>query len=230
MDLLKKLPLTYTGELHQVCLVNFSVEKEEVLPYLPEGLQLRDYHGRALISLVNVQLRNMRPDFLPKALHFNYQHIGFRLLLDDARYSNGTAKGIYFLRSFTDKPLLVQGGSWFTNYKLEKASLTNEAGAFELRQHDHFLRYRLSESKPLQVNEELQQLVGALDRAYSYIGKELVRVQIMRERWPIEWVTCEGFETNFFQTARFEGAFRVREVIPYQWLPAKAVTVCASSY
>ena len=230
MDLLKKLPLTYTGELHQVCLVNFSVEKEEVLPYLPEGLQLRDYHGRALISLVNVQLRNMRPDFLPKALHFNYQHIGFRLLLDDAQFNDGTAKGIYFLRSFTDKALLVQGGSWFTNYKLEKATLKNEAGAFELRQQNHFLRYRLHDAKPPQVNGELLQMVGALDRAYSFIGKQLVKVQIMRERWPMEEVTCEGFETNFFKTARFEGAFRVREVIPYQWLPFKPVTPCALSY
>lgn len=230
MDMLKKLPLRYVGELHEVRLINFSVEKEEVLPFLPDGLQIRDFHGRALISMVNVKLRNMRPSFLPKALHFDYQHIGFRLLVDDARYNGGEAKGIYFLRSFTNKTLMVQGGSWLTNYRLEKAKLTEAGDAFELRQGEKYLRYRLRDEQPAAGKEELYQLVGALDRAYSYIGDELVRVQIMRERWPIEWAHCEGFETNFFRTARQEGAFQVRDVIHYQWLPPKPVTSCALSY
>ncbi|WP_189564759.1 DUF2071 domain-containing protein [Pontibacter akesuensis] len=224
--MLKKLPIKYVGELHQVRLINFSVDKEEVLPYLPEGLEVRDYNGRALISMVNVKLRNMRPDFMPKALHFDYQHIGFRLLIDDALYSDGAAKGIFFLRSFTEKELMVQGGSWFTNYKLEKASITNAGDTFELRQGSSYLNYKLGDEAQPKANPELKEMVGALDRAYSYIDKELVRVRIMRERWPIEWVTCTGFETNFFQTARFEGAFQVRGMIPYQWLPPKPVATC----
>ena len=32
MDRLKKIPLSYVGELHQVRLINFSVDKAEVLP------------------------------------------------------------------------------------------------------------------------------------------------------------------------------------------------------
>ena len=226
MEILKKLPIKYVGELHQVRLINFSVEKEEALPYLPQGLKVRDYHGRALISMVNVKLRNMRPDFLPKPLHFDYQHIGFRLLIDDAPYSDGAAKGIYFLRSFTDKALMVQGGSWLTNYKLEKATIKSSGNNFELRQGSNYLKYALQDKTPPHLNPELKEVVGALDRAYSYIDKELVRVQIMRERWPIEWVTCEGFDTNYFKTARFEGAFQVREVIHYQWLPPKPIASC----
>lgn len=228
--MLKRLPIKYVGELHEVRLINFSVEKEEILPLLPEGLQARDFKGRALISMVNVKLRNMRPSFMPAALHFDYQHIGFRLLVDDSKYNDGTAKGIYFLRSFTDKQLMVQGGSWFTNYNLEKACLEEHGNAFQLTQNDKFLKYKLLDEQPVQVNEELKQMVGALDRAYSFIGDELMRVKIMRERWPIEWISCEDFETNFFKTARLEGAFQVREVIHYEWLPPKPVTVCELSY
>lgn len=227
MDILKKLPLRYVGELHQVRLINFSVEKAEVLPYLPQGLPIRDFHGRALISMVNVKLRCMRPSFLPKPLHFDYQHIGFRLLVDDAGYNGGAAKGIYFLRSFTNRALMVQGGSWLTNYKLEKAELEEKGITFELRKGKNYLRYQLQEEKPVTGKEELYQMVGALDKAYSYIGDELMRVQIMRERWPIEWINCEGFETNFFRTAHFEGAFQVRDVIHYQWLPPQPVVPCA---
>lgn len=225
MEMLKKLPINYVGELHQVQLINFSVDMQEVLPGLPPGLQVRDFQGRALISLVNVQLRNMQPGFLPQALHFNYQHIGFRLLVDDSHFNAGQAKGIFFLRSFTNKALMVQAGRLLTNYRLEKAVLDNRKGGFELRQQDRFLRYQLKEEKPAQVNENLKQVVGALDRAYSSIGDQLVRVQIMRECWPIRPVNCENFETNFFETARFEGAFQVEEVIPYKWLPPQPVVL-----
>ncbi len=225
--MLKKLPIRYVGELHQVRLINFSVEKEEVLPYLPKDLKVRDYHGRALISLVNVKLRNMRPSFAPKLLHFDYQHIGFRLLVDDAPYSGGAARGIYFLRSFTDKALIVQGGRYLTNYRLEKALITNTENRFELRQGETYLTYTLHEDRPQKVRPALQEMIGALDRAYSHIDGQLVRVRIMRERWPIEWMSCEGFETSYFQTARFEGAFQVRDVIHYQWLPPMPVVPCA---
>ena len=219
MDILKKIPIKYVGELHEVRLINFSVEKDEVLPLVPDGLKVRDFKGRALISMVNVKLRNMRPSFLPKAMHFDYQHIGFRLLIDDSQHNEGPARGIHFLRSFTDNTLMVFGGGVFTNYNLEEASISDYGQTFELRQYQNYLQYNLLDKTPPVVDEELMRMVGALDRAYSFIDGELVKVQIMRERWPIEWITCESFKTNYFHSARFEGAFQVREVIHYEWLP-----------
>jgi hypothetical protein len=53
-------------------------------------------------------------------------------------------------------------------------------------------------------------------------------VQIMREKWPIEWVKCTHFETDFFKTARLEGAFKVKEMIDYEWLPVHKVHTLAS--
>jgi hypothetical protein len=76
MSLLKRLPIRYTGCLHGVQLVNFTVERREVEPLVPWKLRIRDVgEGRALISLVNVELRGMHPHFLPEALHFGYRHV-----------------------------------------------------------------------------------------------------------------------------------------------------------
>jgi hypothetical protein len=230
MDFLKKIPIRYTGELHQVRLINFSVDKEEVMPWVPEGIQIRDYKGRALISMVNVKLRNMKPGFLPDALSFNYQHIGFRLLIDDAAYSQGMQKGIYFIRSFTDKVLMALGGSLLTNYKLEKADINDSFDGFCLKQGNQFLKYRFTAKPEYQLEDRLKENVASVDRAYSYIGEQLMRVQIMRDRWPVRWIGCEGFETNFFKTARLEGAFEVAGMIPYEWLPPKPVEPCALPY
>src|SRR6478672_1192485 len=102
MNFLKKIPVQYKGELHDVKLVNFTVDKAEVLQYVPAGIKVRDFNGKAIISMVNVLLKDMRPDFLPAALGFDYHHLAFRLLVEDSHRNKGENKGIFFLRSFTN--------------------------------------------------------------------------------------------------------------------------------
>ena len=223
MNWLKRLPIHYIGRLQDVRLINFSVDIEEVKPLVPAELSIRNFNGRAVISMVNVHLRHMRPKGLPKALGFHYQHIGFRLLIDDAHLNKGEAKGIYFLRSFTDTPWVAKVGNWMTHYRLSKARIEDPFN-FELTQGDQFLRYRLTHEQAEQ-DDQLKAMIQAVDRAYAVDYNSLLKTQIQREQWPIQWVGCEGFETNFFKSARFLGAFEVPEVIDYEWLPPEKVLV-----
>jgi hypothetical protein len=223
MALLKNLPIRYTGELHHVHLINFSVDKKEVESLVPWKIRLRDYKGRALISMVNVQLRHMHPTFLPAAIRFNYRHIGFRLLVEDAHYNNGRNQGIYFLKSFTDSPIIAQGGRWLTSYNLETADLVATPQLLALKHKEQSLTYVLDEEVPVRKDAYLYEQVSQIDRAYSVSNNTVYKTRIIREQWPIEWIGCDYFQTSFFETARLEGAFRVREKIDYQWLPAQKV-------
>ena len=217
MNALKKLPITYQGELHEVKLINFSVDLNEVLPLVPKGIKVREFDGKAIISMVNVKLRQMRPKGLPQNLSFDYQHVAFRLLVDDREYNDDNQpKGIYFIKSFTNKPWVAWSGSRFTHYKLSSAELEEDEG-FELRQGEHFVRYELTDEKE-PVNEPLKAIVQPLDRAYAVDDGQLLRTRIQREEWPIKPVHCRGIETNFFKTASFLGAFEVQEVIDYEWM------------
>lgn len=221
MSFLKNIPIKYIGELHDVRLINFSVAMEEVKPLVPQGINILDVNGRAMISMVDVQLKNMHPAFIPEQISFQYRHIAFRLLVNDSALNGGETKGIFFLRSFTDRPLIVQGGKWLTNYNLETAELESFENMLELKQKDKFLNYAFKDRQPAEKSEALKQRIGSIDRAYSLNGKTLQYVQIMREKWPIEWIDCYHFQTNFFKTALFEGAFKVGETIHYEWLPAQ---------
>lgn len=216
------------GELHEVKLVNFSVDLHEIEQLVPAGIKVRNVNGRAMISMVNVMLKNMHPSFVHSSLNFSYRHIAFRLLIDDSELNDGESKGIYFLRSFTDKAWIVMGGSLFTDYNLETAFVKSAENMLELRQENKFLTYALDDTTAPPRNESLYHTIGSIDRAYSLLGEELRMVQIQREKWPIEPVECYHFQTNFFETARFEGAFKVNEVIHYQWLPPKNVKLCVS--
>ena len=73
MNLLKRLPIHYKGELHDVRLVNFSVPIEEVVELVPANINVRNFNGRAMISMVDVKLKNMRPVAFP-FIRFKYRH------------------------------------------------------------------------------------------------------------------------------------------------------------
>lgn len=74
MSLLKRLPIQYRGELHDVRLINFSVAIEEVLQKVPANIKVKDFNGRAMVSMVDVKLKNMRPVPFP-FVRFNYRHV-----------------------------------------------------------------------------------------------------------------------------------------------------------
>ncbi len=218
MNFLKKLPIRYKGELHEVKLINFSVSLDEVLPLVPSGIKVREYGDRAIISMVNVKLKKMRPAGIPESFSFDYQHVAFRLLVDDAELNSGKAKGIYFLKSFTNNSFVVAAGNILSNYRLSKAQINDNYG-FELEQGTKFLKYHLNE-KAFKGTNELKSEIESIDRAYALDGDRLLKTVIQREKWPIDWVNCLGFETNFFKSAKLLGAFQVNETIDYEWLPA----------
>jgi uncharacterized protein YqjF (DUF2071 family) len=223
MNPLKKIPISFKGELHDIQLINFSVNLEEVVDKIPIELKIRNYNQRALISMVNVDLKKMHPRSVHPAFSFNYRHVAFRLLLNDGQHNNGEQKGIYFLRSFSEKPLVVVGGKLMTNYNLEQAKIYANNNMFELRKGKEYVHYALTDEPPVDKEEPLFETIQKLDRAYSKIGSQIKVTKVIREKWPIRWVNCYHFETNFFETAELEGAFKIDETIYYQWQAPQTV-------
>lgn len=229
---LKSPGLQFQGELHDITLINFSIEPEEVREALPQPLELRLFNGRALISMVDVCLRNMRAKGPLGSFRFDYQHIGFRLLVKDFQWNaDNENHGIFFLDSFTDRNLMVLGGKLFSNYRLSKAHLHQLPQGLDLEQGNRFLHYDYS--SPIKAQNPngiaLQNTIALIDRAWAVENEKLYKTQIVREKWPLEAVQCNRFETNFFETAQLEGVFRVPETIDYKWLAAEPILDLAAN-
>ena len=227
LDALKTLPLSYVGQLHDVELVQFSLDPEEVAPHLPSRLALRTVGGRAMVSLVNVRLRGMRPSFAPPLLTFSYRHVAFRLLVDDRELDPArAAHGIFFLRSFTDRAILARAGNLLTHYRLHPAEVQSGETGLTVREKGKYLSYGKGEARSPGIFgswDEARAVLQSLDRAYAVDPRERIwRTRILRPDWPLEPLPVASFATDFFATARLECAFRVPEVIPYRWLaPAR---------
>ena len=109
--------MKFRGELRDIKLINFSVKLEEILPLVPKSFRVLQENGRAIISMVDVKLKNMYPSIFP-FFKFGYRYVAFRLLLDDTEISGiNKPKGVYFLKNFCNGFILIfNGGCSLTVY------------------------------------------------------------------------------------------------------------------
>lgn len=209
--------MKFKGELHNIKLINFSVDIEEVANLVPEHLEIFKENGKAIISMVDVQLKKMRPALLP-FFRFNYRHVAFRLLLNDAKWNQLVEpKGIYFLKSFSENSILNFFGNLIAKYKLDKAQISEQDDAFCLQQRGKYIHYALDPFGAPPETPALYKYIKRIDRAYDIAAGDVEVTKITRKKWPIQPVKCYHFATNYFKTAKLLGAFKVEDVIHYTW-------------
>lgn len=230
--LLRRLPLAMRGWLHGVELVQFSLDAAEARAALPPALEPRLFGGRALVSLVNVDLRAMRPRGTPRALAFRYRHVAFRVLVEDGwAHADGRPRGVFFAGSFCDRPLLARLANELSDYRLAPAAIEAGPAGLAVRGAAERLSYALDPGAAPRLRgplfsdwEAARAAVGSLDRAYAADARGELRVtRILRRSWPLEPLAVRSLATDRFETARLECAFRVPEPVEYTWLPARRV-------
>lgn len=226
---LRNLPLTFHGELSDIRLVQFSLDPKEARLHLPPQLSPLIIRSRALVSLVDVSLKRMRPSFVPPLLGVAYRHIAFRMLIDDSCFSRGRERyGIFFVRSFAQSRFITLSAALLTHYRLCVADISDFGESVQVQGVLDYSLWRLEPALRGDVFrgwEEAREIVGAVDRAYAVDGKgRVLLTQILRPEWPIEPADLESFSTSFFSSARPECGFRIERSVPYTWLPPLVVS------
>ncbi len=210
--------MKFRGELRDIKLINFSVKLEEILPLVPKSFRVLQENGRAIISMVDVKLKNMYPSIFP-FFKFGYRYVAFRLLLDDTEISGiNKPKGVYFLKNFSNRPLLNFFGNLILNQKSTYANIMEYFDAVSLKQGSKHIEYALDPYSKCHYEPFLHQKIHRIDRVYETNENGILVSKIFKENyWPIEPIKCYYFATNFFKTARFLGAFKVKDNLDYSW-------------
>lgn len=207
MSWLKTLPIAYEGLLKDVRILNFSVPLDEIEKSIPDGLSVTNFQGRAMISLADLRIHEMRPKGFPKWLSLSYRHVALRLLVDAQETGERWGHPVYFLKSFCASACVICGGALFTDYHLQKAQI-EEDEQVRLESGEFYLRYSLSgeeEANPVDL-----QRTARMNTAYAVHWGCIWQTNIKPDHWPIEPVTCHGFSTNLFKNARLEAAYKVK--------------------
>ena len=211
------------GELRDVRLFNFSIAMDEARRYIPEPLQPRNFRGRAVVSMADVQIAGLRPAGCALCPGLSYRHIVLRMLIDDGRYSNGEQRGAWFFRSFAAQPWIARSGNLLTEFNFHTAVIGGGASQLAVQCGTFTIFCEWEHTTPPAFDEELRRAVQTLDRAYSVHNGRVLRRDIERSRWLPVPATCRAFSCSGFDSIRFEGLFRISQPVSYRWFPQKEV-------
>jgi hypothetical protein len=116
LSFLKNHPFAVEAFFTSSIVLSFAVPKEELQCLIPECLTLDTHNEKwGFIAVAMVQTRALRPKGFPTLFGNDFFLVGYRIFV---RYINKAGKrlrGLYILKSETDKKRMEVFGNLFTN-------------------------------------------------------------------------------------------------------------------
>ena len=243
LSFLKDHPFAVEAFFDSSHVFTFAVPKEQIKHLVPECLELDTHQDKwAFIAVAMVQTKALRPKGFPKILGNDFFLIGFRVFV---RYTNQAGKnlrGLYILKSETDKKKMEFFGNIFTHYNYTTTDITqssnndiltissNKSG-FSVRIADKETdSIALPTGSPFTDWKEARRFAGPLPFTFTYnkAKREVLIIEGVRENWkpePVKVMDCNfSFINNLkLQGATLANAFVIRN-IPYYWKKGKTET------
>jgi len=229
---LKNHPFAVEAFFDYSIVLSYAVPKKAVEGLLPNFLSLDLWQDEfAFFTIALVKVRNLRPKGFPEILGQDFHLIGHRLFVKYQSVSGKRLRGLYILKSQTDKQSMVSLGNLMTHYKYEKVRIAtdcsdsnividaNETIAFSMsRGNEDTLLPRHS---PFDTWKEARRFAGPLPFTFSALSDEKVLiVEGVRSNWkpvPLQINSLElKLDAPFLEKAVLANAFIV-ENIPYHW-------------
>lgn len=219
--------------------LTYAVAKEALEPLIPECLTLDTYNDKyAFIAIALVDTKNLRPKGFPTFLGNDFFLIGCRIFVKYTRIDGKRLRGLYILKSETNKNKMSVLGNIFTHYKYtttdidfkrneDKISIISEKSDLEIEVNLNNNNVNLPDNSPFKDWKEARRFAGPLPFTFSYNkkNKEVLIIEGVRENWipkPIEITKNKvGFIKQFnFKEVVLANAFMI-ENIPYYWKKGK---------
>jgi len=203
-------------------------------PLIPSCLELDTFQDKyAFIAVAMVQTRQLRPKGFPRWAGNDFFLAGYRILVRYQSAKGRRLRGLYILRSETDKSKMCLLGNLFTNYKYSKirVSANYESGkqariksptgmdiTADLSLGDSTL---LAENSPFTSWKDARMFAGPMPFTFSVNPQEVVIVEGKRSKWqprPVRIVEANVPQLKQFSNTvpQLANAF-VTENIPYEW-------------
>jgi uncharacterized protein YqjF (DUF2071 family) len=236
---LKDHPFAVEAYFESSLVLTFAVPKEQLQNLIPECLQLDTFQDKwAFVAVAMVQTKGLRPKGFPKFMGSDFFLIGYRVFV---RYTNNAGKnlrGLYILKSETDKKKMEFFGNIFTHYKYTTTDIkqieqqnTKEISSikskFKIIIAKTEEQISLPEYSPFADWNEARRFAGPLPFTFTYIKetKEVLIIEGVRQNWTPNPVKVIDYNFDFLSTIKLESpvlanAFIIKD-IPYNWKKGK---------
>jgi len=221
--------------------LTFAFAKEEIQHLIPECLELDTFNDQwAFIAIAMVQTENLRPKGFPKFMGNDFFLIGYRIFV---RYTNNAGKrlrGLYIIKSETDKKKMEFFGNIFTQYSytttdISMAEKTNSINFKSIKSNfditietgNDGAEVSLPPHSPFANWKEARRFAGPLPFTFTYNKetKKILIIEGVRENWEPKPIKVLSYDISFLRslnlrTIQLANAFIIQN-IPYWWKKGK---------
>jgi uncharacterized protein YqjF (DUF2071 family) len=238
-DFLKDHPFPVEAYFEQSIVLTFAVPKEELTSLIPECLTLDTFQDKwAFIAVAMVQTKGLRPKGTPKFMGNDFFLIGYRVFV---RYTNQEGKrlrGLYILKSETDKKKMEFFGNIFTHYNYtttdiqqvegeESIEISSVQSRFKVVLDKREDNVKLPEDSPFADWKEARRFAGPLPFTFTYNEdtREVLIIEGVRQNWTPNPIQIRDYQFDYLNTLHLKNpilanAFIIKN-IPYYWKKGK---------
>lgn len=235
MKFLKNHPFAVEAYFESSVVLTFAVPKDELQNLIPDGLELDIFQDKwAFLAIAMVQTSDFRPKVFPKFLGNDFFLIGYRIFV---RYTNKAGKrlrGLYIIKSETDKKKMKFLSNIFTHYNYTTTdiqqktngnfrTIRSEQSEFQLTIEQTDNEIQLPENSPFTDWKEARKFAGPLPHTFTVNQKDKTILIILgvRQNWKPEPVKVKSYHFEFLiqlnlQDAVLANAFEIKNV-SYHW-------------
>lgn len=237
---LKNHPFPVEAFFESSLVLTFAVPKAEAQHLIPECLELDTFDDKwAFIAVAMVQTRGLRPKGFPALLGNDFFLIGYRVFVRFTNQAGKNLRGLYILRSETNKKKMEFLGNIFTHYNYATTDIlqTTKNGSTEIASRKSDFRIRIDDTtgediplpagSPFARWKEARRYAGPLPFTFSYnpVHKKVLIIEGVRENWKPTPVRVIEQDFSFLGTLKIENprlanAFIIHD-IPYYWKKGK---------
>lgn len=239
MKFLKNHPFAVEAFFKRSLVLTFAVPKEQLQNMIPECLELDTFQEKwAFIAVAMVQTLGLRPKGFPKFLGNDFFLIGYRIFV---RYTNRAGKrlrGLYIIKSETDKKRMEFFGNIFTHYNYtttdiqyikeeNKETVKSEHSKFKITIERTRNDIQIPAGSPFSDWKDARRFAGPLPHTFTYnkTNNTVLIIEGVRQNWKPEPVKIENYDFDFLDSLKLQNvalanAFEITNV-PYYWKKGK---------
>jgi uncharacterized protein YqjF (DUF2071 family) len=238
LSFLKNHPFAVEAYFESSLVLTFAVPKEQLESLIPPCLTLDTFDDKwAFVAVAMVQTQGLRPQGFPKFMGNDFFLIGYRIFVRYTTNAGKNLRGLYILKSETDKRRMELMGNMFThyNYTTTDISKTEKGGILEIQSNRSDFNIRLDQveeaplppQSPFSDWKEARRYAGPLPFTFTYNSatQEVLIIEGVRQNWTPKPVHVLDYHFSFLDSLELENpvlanAFVIRD-IPYLWKKGK---------
>ena len=235
MSFLKNHPFGIDAKFESSIVLTYAFPKEELKKFIPQCLELDTFEDTwAFVAIAMVSTKRLRPKGFPVFLGMDFFLVGYRIFTIYRNKANKRLRGLYILKSETDKWEMEILGNLFTHYNYSKtdigfeyfencrniSSLNSDFNVTISNQADAI---DLPTGSPFKTWDEARRFAGPLPFTFTCFEKEksVLIVEGVRQNWKPKPLRIEHHYFDFFDklglsSPLLANAFEVNNV-PYSW-------------